>query len=196
MTTGRKKWLGILAVVFLGAVVVVVMWPREKEPEYHGRKLRSWLESYYWVQSTNGSADEQVAAIRAIGPAAVPTLLRWMEAYRDDFRIQAYFRMPKAVRETGFGRLVGRPLGNVTLASLGFKVLQENGVSGAHRLGLLMVCRTNDLYLSHRSYRALEDTGKGFDTIRADLTNSDANVRAAATNILRIAAEQRKNTAP
>jgi hypothetical protein len=45
----RRRLLLILAGIFAVAVVTVMVWPREKEPEgpiYRGRSLQAWLERY------------------------------------------------------------------------------------------------------------------------------------------------------
>jgi hypothetical protein len=68
--------------VFVAAVLVVVLWPGEKEPEYQGRKLSEWLDTYdsYFGGSkfpTLAEMEAAAEAIRHIGTNSVPVLLRW-----------------------------------------------------------------------------------------------------------------------
>ena len=47
MGVRKKKVLLTLAVVFVAAVVTVMVWPRERDPEYQGKKLSEWLAIAY-----------------------------------------------------------------------------------------------------------------------------------------------------
>jgi len=66
----------VAAVMTVGLVLVL---SREREPEYKGKKLSEWVESY----STNSQTERVEAsqareAIRHIGAEAVPFLLKWL----------------------------------------------------------------------------------------------------------------------
>jgi hypothetical protein len=74
-----KRWrLFIIIFGSLAAVILVLLvWPREREPQYNGVTLGNWLARY---GGTN-QADSVVAvdAIRHIGTNALPFLIRWIQ---------------------------------------------------------------------------------------------------------------------
>src|SRR4051812_26853176 len=39
----RRRVLIIAACIFVAAVLTVVLWPREREPKYQGKKLSEWI---------------------------------------------------------------------------------------------------------------------------------------------------------
>ena len=49
-----------------------------KEPVYQGQPLSLWVMKVGQIERYNGAPEDAVAAIRAIGPQAVPFLLEWM----------------------------------------------------------------------------------------------------------------------
>ncbi|MGO8839200.1 MAG: HEAT repeat domain-containing protein [Limisphaerales bacterium] len=49
-----------------------------KEPVYQGKPLSAWADKVGKIEEYNGAPEDAVAAIRAIGPKAVPFLLAWM----------------------------------------------------------------------------------------------------------------------
>src|SRR3954453_8434930 len=57
------------------AVLVVIVWPGEKEPEYQGKKLSYWIGRSRNVDTTK----EATAAVQQIGTNALPYLLNRME---------------------------------------------------------------------------------------------------------------------
>jgi HEAT repeat protein len=72
----RKKWR-IILISLLIVIVVVLAWlvPRPGEPIYQGKTLTFWLQQ----EVDNGGLDpEAETAIRAIGPEAIPELLRML----------------------------------------------------------------------------------------------------------------------
>ena len=84
MKRGRLALL-ILCGCVLVAGVVWVAWPREREPEYQGRKLSEWLQIYGESFYSSPSDDVALAkdrevkkAVQHIGTNAVPWLLRWL----------------------------------------------------------------------------------------------------------------------
>jgi hypothetical protein len=82
MCVKRKKVTIVAAGMIVAAVLVVVLWPGEKEPEYQGKKLSEWLDTYdsYFGGSqfpTLGGMEEAAEAVRHIGTNCVPVLLRW-----------------------------------------------------------------------------------------------------------------------
>jgi hypothetical protein len=78
--------LGSVGCVVAG-VAAAMAWPREKEPEYKGKKLREWVLAYsgastsgrflpkrYGVYDTSQGSE----AIQQIGTNALPFLVRWI----------------------------------------------------------------------------------------------------------------------
>ncbi|HEV2434559.1 MAG TPA: HEAT repeat domain-containing protein [Verrucomicrobiae bacterium] len=49
-----------------------------QEPVYQGKPLSAWVIKVGQIEKYNGAPEDAVAAIRAIGPKAVPFLLEWM----------------------------------------------------------------------------------------------------------------------
>ena len=67
-----------------GISIAAILWversavsPRE-EPRYQGKTLGYWVTRAGRMEEFDGVPQEGVAAIRAIGPKAVPFLLEWM----------------------------------------------------------------------------------------------------------------------
>lgn len=68
----KRKRLAIIIFSFLAAVIVgTLLWPREREPEYNGFPLSTYLDR------AHGSADRDLTqAIRHMGTNALPFLVR------------------------------------------------------------------------------------------------------------------------
>ena len=60
------------------AVVAALLWPREREPEYKGRKLSAWIRGASRNLDKAGR-DERIEAMHHIGTNALPHLLEWIE---------------------------------------------------------------------------------------------------------------------
>jgi hypothetical protein len=74
----RRRVILILLACVVAGVVVFIVWPREREPEYQGRRLSWWIKGA-WRQSENGAVqEERVQAIREIGTNALPYLVKWI----------------------------------------------------------------------------------------------------------------------
>ena len=71
---GLAFGISIAAILWVGRSAVS---PRE-EPLYQGKTLSYWVTRAGRVEEYNGAPEDAVAAIRAIGPNAVPFLLEWM----------------------------------------------------------------------------------------------------------------------
>jgi hypothetical protein len=72
----RRPVLIIAFACLASAILALVFWPREREPEYNGVTLSTWL-----VRSGSTNQTESLAAvdaIRHIGTNALPSLLRWI----------------------------------------------------------------------------------------------------------------------
>ncbi len=77
----RRVYLILVVVGVVLAGVLVVVFSREREPEYAGKRLSEWVESYAATPSAvEGSFEFQQAdgAIRQFGTNALPYLLNWI----------------------------------------------------------------------------------------------------------------------
>ncbi len=55
-------------------MVIALVWPREREPEYQGKKLSEWLEL-----NRHGSPSGAKEAVRHMGTNCIPLLLSWSD---------------------------------------------------------------------------------------------------------------------
>jgi HEAT repeats len=77
-TQSRPPWkrIAIISSLCLFGIGILALVLRAKEPDYNGKNLSAWIDSY--VTPTNYSQQAQaVTAIRSIGPKALPWLLGW-----------------------------------------------------------------------------------------------------------------------
>src|SRR5438105_3314 len=68
----RRSVIVALIGCVMAAIVMAIVWPRNREPEYGGKRLSEWLGAYEASPS-----DEAQVAVRRIGTNALPWLLRW-----------------------------------------------------------------------------------------------------------------------
>jgi|SRR5579884_94176 len=73
----NRRWPLVLIGVGFAILVVVFLVGRHEEPTYHGKALRYWVMRL-GSDELHGAPKDSIAAIRAIGPKAVPFLLEWM----------------------------------------------------------------------------------------------------------------------
>src|SRR5690349_3613325 len=87
--TGAAKFMNTrLRRVLLGLpfaiALAVILWMAHstmvlrQEPVYQGKPLSYWVTRVGEIEEFNGAPEDAVAAIRSIGPKAVPFLLKWM----------------------------------------------------------------------------------------------------------------------
>jgi hypothetical protein len=82
MKRGRRVFL-VLVACGVVAVVAALVWPREREPEYQGKKLSEWLEKNagtLWRCGFREGAEAQEVrrAVEHMGTNCLPFLLRWI----------------------------------------------------------------------------------------------------------------------
>jgi len=79
--------MGVLAGCGLAAAVEAIVWPRQREPEYKGRKLSEWLlmaaaahggDHPRWVH-TSEWVTQTTEAVRHIGTNGLPFLVEWID---------------------------------------------------------------------------------------------------------------------
>jgi hypothetical protein len=69
----RRRLLLILNACVASITIALLVWPREREPEYNSVELSKWLERY------NDKKPHAAEAIRHIGTNALPFLLHWIQ---------------------------------------------------------------------------------------------------------------------
>ena len=78
----RRAFLAGFSCFFLMSVISFLMWPREKEPEYQGKKLSYWLfrppRPPFSEPAAPAEAIASETALRHIGTNAIPCLLKWL----------------------------------------------------------------------------------------------------------------------
>lgn len=89
----RRRVIVIVAGSAVAVVAVALAFPRDREPEYNGMKLSSWLA----IASLGVSAgDSQCAqAVRQIGTNALPFLLKWIRYERSPWQDRLLTRFDK-----------------------------------------------------------------------------------------------------
>src|SRR5882762_5329884 len=71
---GLAFGISIAAILSVGRLAVAL----REEPLYQGKTLSYWVTRVGRIEEFDGTPKDAVAAIRAIGPKAVPFLLEWM----------------------------------------------------------------------------------------------------------------------
>jgi HEAT repeats len=80
----RRQRVVVSLLVCLVAVVLAIVWPREQEPVYRGKKLSEWLVTEGWAEGYRSlnekkEPDADVGeAVRQMGTNALPFLKRWI----------------------------------------------------------------------------------------------------------------------
>ena len=80
-----KRWLIVVAVIFVGAIALVWQSSEPPEPMFEGRPLSSWMDHHVPSSAANPPYNspgwlKAHEAIRAIGTNGIPTLLRMIRA--------------------------------------------------------------------------------------------------------------------
>ena len=179
MKVGRRTWLTLLSLAVL-ACVVVLAWPRDKEPVYDGRKLSEWLRL-----GTLKPADQRTRdAVRAIGTNALPYLLHAITYEPSPVRrklVAAEIRFPKTARFLHpLQRIVDGSGGMRAIeAGFGFEVLGAEAAAAVAELSGL-ANGTNSV-IANRAMGALANIGEpGIPSLVAILTNTNHAYRGSA----------------
>ncbi len=95
---GPKRFICLAALLLAGLVVLLWSTLPSREPRYLGQPLSFWL-SGNWVSHTPVELafihDNQDAAIRQMGPTAVPTLVRWLRAHDSPLELNLFVLLQK-----------------------------------------------------------------------------------------------------
>jgi hypothetical protein len=126
----RRRWtIWVLAGCALAALIALLAFPTEREPEYSGRKLREWLKLYVQSGDRFSNGQEAAEAVRHIGTNALPWLLKWTNYEPPGWKIMLLTNAPAAARRPGYLRsaylrLLNRPADDLNwLARFGFEIL-------------------------------------------------------------------------
>jgi hypothetical protein len=115
---------GLLLFLLAGAVVVTVVWlawPREREPEYKGRKLSEWILVAGRGDAPEGgpSLDDAAEAFSHIGTNGLPWALDWIRSQPQPWKWKLYeklylmtSKLPRPFRISG-GSSLGAEAGGV-----------------------------------------------------------------------------------
>jgi hypothetical protein len=81
----KRGWRIVLIVAVCAAVAVIValVWPGEKEPEYQGKKLSWWVMGVRDLSEGPGERAERMKALHEIGTNAFPYLIKSIRAASD-----------------------------------------------------------------------------------------------------------------
>ena len=94
----RRRLLLILLGSVASITLAILLWPREREPEYKGLPLSTWLMRY------RDDAPQAIEAIRHIGTNALPYLVRWIQYERPAWRnslFHLHSKLPSSMQKLG-----------------------------------------------------------------------------------------------
>jgi hypothetical protein len=174
----RRRVIVILAGCLVCAVVVVAIWPGEREPEYKGKKLSEWVTGLAIANFPDRVPNQTAAAIRHFGTNANPYLLRWIRYEQPTWKRKLSARYTKwpflLVNNSIQGWLLGvREERLIQAAIVGFGVLGGDAAPAVPDLTQLM--RSTWPQPAMRATVALAFIGKaGFPPLEAALTNRAA----------------------
>ena len=138
----RRRRILILTAVVLTVALAVVFWPREREPEYQGKKLSYWAEVHHqflhgpvhgYLQGlqARGDGDNKAReAIRQIGTNGLPYFVRCISYEPPRWKAWATWcstNLPSAVENSRLCRWVTDDPNRLraTRAAFGLVVLEE-----------------------------------------------------------------------
>jgi hypothetical protein len=82
----RKRLLITVSGCIVAVILGVLLWPREREPEYKGVPLSTWLDR--WSLGGQVKFTEAQEAIRQMGTNVLPTLTRWIQFEQPGWRVK------------------------------------------------------------------------------------------------------------
>lgn len=149
------------------------------DPVYRGKKLSAWLDDRHSMsRGPDALSDEAVAAVRALGPKAIPTLLAWHRSSDLPFRRRANYVLGWQLK---LSLRVPTNEENWTRAMYGFRALGPAAKPAFPEL-VELALKTPD------RWQAINDLAEtDTDTMRlvaSSLKSPDPNVRLRAIDIL------------
>ena len=173
----RRLFLLLIAVGVL-ATVLVVVFNREREPEYQGRRLSFWVRDLPWQDPRSGHAlaDE---AILHIGTNAIPYLVKWMQYEKPAWKAKLYWAANIVLN--GVNRdweILDKQALRARGAKYAFRSLGPNAHAAVRDLNRLMTEAQSDS-VSFNAASALGHLGKdGLRPLSSGLTNQQGRLRA------------------
>jgi hypothetical protein len=73
----RPRTIFAIAIAASLATIIVLAWPRDKEPTYHGKNLSQWLRVYQRPEHKEDRVEAE-QAVHQIGTNALPWLVKWI----------------------------------------------------------------------------------------------------------------------
>jgi hypothetical protein len=185
---GRKRCaIWVAAGCALAALIAMLAFPREREPEYGGRYLTEWIRLY--LQSPDRFTDGQEAAeaVRHIGTNALPLLLKWTDYEPPGWKTMLATNAPAAARRPGYFRsayvrLLNRPADDLNwLARFGFEILGPQARPALPEIQRRMVDwgKPWRAGIAMQIYTDIEGPG-GVPALVSALVSTNANCRQSA----------------
>ena len=195
MRRGRIVWVTI-GCAAVAAVTWCVLWPRESEPEYNGRKLSEWLAKADPGVAPDAGTTEAEGAVRAIGTNAIRLLLRWISYEPSAVRAGTYALVCRFHKNGVPWALLSGPLAllknkqaeeRARRATRGFFVLGQKEESAVPRLGELALASSCP-ESSRRAILALGWTGQSgravLEKVSGDSTHPWKGVAAGSLDAI------------
>jgi HEAT repeat protein len=186
---GTRVGLILLACLAMAGSLVLVL-PREREPEYQGKKLSEWLRIGFWSNYGTPERRDATKAVREIGTNALPYLSKAI-AYERTSITDKEMTLVKALpipfgMKLALVKRLAEGDNRATRAEFGFTALREVANPVVPELARLMT-RTN-IDVRRRVFDALSDIGtnsvRPLLILLRDQQNSNRN--SAASCLLRI----------
>jgi hypothetical protein len=172
-----------VAVFALASVGIWILSPADPPaPVYRGKALSAWLDDRRATpQGPVVLSDEAVAAVRALGPEALPTLLRWIRASDSSFR-----RNTKVVLEWHLKLPVQVPTNqdNRVRAMYGFRALGLAASSAFPELVSIALNSPDDWQRGDAINALTESDAATMRRIAGGLKSPDREVRLRAVHTL------------
>ena len=134
----RPRNIGLVLLAICGTAVVWIIWPKEREPSYRGRKLSDWVSLY----SLHPQDQEAGEAVRQIGTNALPSLLQWIQYEQPGWRariVDWLDQRPWVARDNLLHKLVEGPGGTrPSWAIWGFEALGGKALPAVADLARIM----------------------------------------------------------
>ena len=189
----KRRWVILVLIgCAVAAIVIGLVWPREREPEYGGKKLSEWLAAYGSSPSNESysrQAREAGGAVRNIGSNALPCLLKWIRYERPWWRtkLRAVFYVRSRSRKDSFllnPILNGQAEIRADQAILGFQILGPRAGPAVSEL-VRMMENSNSPFASQNAMYALANIGDDvIPPLMAMLTNQVSGSRSQAARYI------------
>lgn len=108
----NKRLLLILSGCVVSMTFALLVWPREREPEYNGVPLSAWLKGFEKINRETPAAklediSKSASAVRHIGTNALPFFIRWIQYDEPGWRRSIYgvaWKLPPTLLYSRAGR--------------------------------------------------------------------------------------------